>query len=223
MYSLGHGCICRNTDRFPAVCRLGTSSPDKSLEEKPLSPTCAGHVQRPRRAFPGLLHPRPRGQRPAGLRAPRVRAVVSAPPHRRWGHGVCTAPAPRSRERSAGNAAGGQSWLRQHRRAPAPPSRKGLLFFMLPPLQSRCRKQAAHVDDDDACSRSNPRLLLITWQGQLWVNAVARLGTAVIAELSVSAAATCSSWGTSPQHIAVPGIYHFVPLRGGTELHSAGC
>lgn len=119
-----------------------------------------------------------------------------------------------------GNATRGQGWLGQQGRAPAQPSGKGPVCSTLPPLQPRCRERAAHVDDD-ACGRSSPLLLLITRQGQLLVNMTGRLRTAVSAELSIST--TRSSQATSPQHVAAPGIYRYVPLRGGTELHSAGC
>lgn len=151
------------------VCRLGTSSPDESLEEEPLSPARAGHVQRPCHAFPELLRTLvPAADVPQGCQPPCVSCSLRAPPHRQWGGAACMAPARCSHERSMGYATGGQGWLRQHGRAPTWPSGKGRVFFMLPPLQSHCRKQAARVDDD-ACDRSNPLLLLITWQGQLLV------------------------------------------------------
>lgn len=134
--------------------------PDKSLEEEPLFPAFAGHVPWPCHAFPELLCT----VVPAAnvLQSCKPRSVSSHHCMLQWGCGVHTAPAHCPHEWSTGNAAG-----EQYRRAPMQPSGKGLVFHastLIPLLQAGCSCRW--------CLRlQHPRLLLITWQGQLLVNA----------------------------------------------------
>lgn len=166
--------------------------PDKSLEEEPLFPAFAGHVPWPCHAFPELLCTVVSAANV--LQSCKPRSVSSHHCMLQWGCGVHTAPAHCPHEWSTGNAAG-----EQYRGAPMQPSGKGLVFHastLIPLLQAGC-----------SCGwclqLQHPRLLLITWQGQLLVNAGVSLSSCL---------ACCKPLFPGHTQQCLPGVYHYGPL-----------